>query len=169
MSFYLDLYVTSSDPRSLDKSLTGVASGVPIIPTGAVDIIAPTLILNYSAAYIQANYCYCSELNRYYFIDNMTLEVGRRMILSCKVDVLKTYAAAIRQCTATVIRNGGIGRPTYIPDNKLPISPSEVNITSVEYPNSPFDTSADTPYVLTVLRGTSRTPPTNTRSEDNGS
>lgn len=153
MAFTLNLYQTNSDPRQVTKSLTSVAANIPIQPTATLDILNPNIIINYNESYLNANYCYCSLLNRYYYITSTSLEIGKRIILNCAIDVLHTYSSQIRSCTACVVRNEGIGKPTYIPDNQLPIHPSEQDVTSIRFSESPFTTGALYAYILTVLRG----------------
>lgn len=154
MAFGLTLYTTSSDPKQVTKSLSTIASGITIRPTATVNILSPSLIINYNAAYINANYCYCTELSRYYFIDSIDIEIGRQIILHCRVDVLMTYADQIRQCTACVTRSESIGKPTDFIDQKFPVLPNEREYRVIEWIKSadfPFDTSSSFPYLLEVL------------------
>lgn len=151
MAFTLNLYQTNSDPRQVTKELTAIASNIQIQPTTTLDILNPTIIIGYSESYLSANYCYCTLLNRYYYITSTSLEIGKRIILNCSIDVLHTYSSQIRNCTACVVRNEGIGKPTYIRDNQLPIVSGKYQITSQIYPNSPVGNSRD--YVLTTLGG----------------
>lgn len=151
MAFTLNLYQTNSDPRQVTKDLTSVAANIPIQPTATLDILNPNIIINYNESYLNANYCYCSLLNRYYYITSTSLEIGKRIILNCAIDVLHTYSSQIRSCTACVVRNEGIGKPTYIPDNQLPIVSGKYQITSQLFPDSPVGDKRD--YVLTTLGG----------------
>lgn len=153
MSFSLNLYNTSSDPRRVNKDLQLIASDIPINPTDNIDILYPTLIINYSDLYLSANYCYCTQLARFYYITNISLEVGRRIAYECKIDVLQTYSSSIQNCTATIIRNGGIGHPTEIPDEMLPIKPDQKRITSIPFPESPFVQPESYNYLVKVLNG----------------
>lgn len=151
MAFTLNLYQTNSDPRQVTKELSVVAANIQIQPTATLDILNPMIIINYNESYLSANYCYCSLLNRYYYITSTSLEIGKRIILNCSIDVLHTYSNQIRSCTACVVRNEGIGKPTYIPDNQLPIVSGKYHITSQIFPNSPVGTNRD--FVLTTLGG----------------
>lgn len=124
MSFTVTLYQTDSDPRQVTKELVLVAENIEIQPTSTLDVLNPTIIINYNNSYLSANYCYCTLLDRYYYISSLSLEQGRRIILTCSIDVLHTYSTQIRTCTACVVRNEGIGKPTMIADNSYPVSPN---------------------------------------------
>ena len=150
----LALYTTASDPRAVSKQLTQLAT-VTAVATANINILMPSLRLNYNSAYLSANYCYISEFSRYYFIASHNVEVGKQIILNCEVDVLMTYADEIKNCTACVIRNGGIGRPTSISDDKLPINPNKKTYQVLQFnavENYPFDIPNNNyPYTLEVL------------------
>lgn len=153
MSFTLNLYQTNSDSRQVTKELSSIAENIAIQPTSTIDVLNPVIIIGYNESYLNANYCYLTLLNRYYYITSTALEIGKRIILNCAIDVLHTYSSQIRNCIACVVRNEGIGKPTYVPDNQLPIHPSEQEVTSIRFSESPFTTGAMYAYILTVLRG----------------
>lgn len=153
MAFTLNLYQTNSDPRQVTKELSPVAVNIAIQPTSTLDILNPHIIIGYSESYLNANYCFCTLLNRYYYITSTSLEIGKRIILNCSIDVLHTYSSQIRNCIACVVRNEGIGKPTYIPDTQLPINPVQQQVTSAIFTETPFNTGGLSPYILSVLRG----------------
>ncbi len=74
------------------------------------------------------------------------------MVLTCKVDVL---ANNFSNCSLTVTRNGGIGKPSYIPDEKLPILPNRESITSTTAENPYFSSGIldNKCYLVTVING----------------
>lgn len=150
----LNLYSCGDDPNVVDKTLQAVATNIPIKPTGSVNVLKPTIIINYNAAYLAANYAYLSDFGRYYFIASANVETGKQITLNSSVDVLYTYRADIRASAATVIRSESIGKPTYIPDQRLPIAPSEQVITSALFDKKAFGiASFGYNYVLTVQNG----------------
>lgn len=160
---------TSDDPRVLDKTVETIAVK-QCKPTEGCTILNPRLILGYTSDISMSNYMYISEWGRFYFIENVTVQPGNMCIITGSVDVLKTYAAAIRRCTATVVRSESVGAPTMYPDDKLPIIPGRKSITSSAMPNSLHQSSADIPwihthYVLTVKGGDTLTP---TRKQEEG-
>lgn len=153
MGFTLNLYTTSSDPRQVTKSLSEVANSVAINPTASLDVLSPTIVLGYNETYLRANYCYIPFLKRYYYINNIALEIGKQITLNCSIDVLMTYDSSLRNCNACVIRNEGIGKPTNIVDTQLPIIQGKYNISAQIFPNSPLDTDVLTNTILITLGG----------------
>lgn len=134
----ITLYTTTDDMRTVDKTLTTVKS-VTATPTEPMNVLAPTLIINYDNSVLSANYVYIPALNRYYYIDNIDLLKGNRILLSCRVDVLKTYANDIGNCNCICVRSESIGTPTQIPDKNLPIDPNREDIVSIVFSNDPLN------------------------------
>lgn len=120
----------SSDRRVLNKVTTTIKT-ITATPTGEINILHPTLILEYDGAILNANYCYIPNFNRYYYL-SITLDKGKRMILNCSVDVLKTYATQIKNRQGTILRSESIGKPTQIVDNKLPIDPNRHELKTLK-------------------------------------
>lgn len=152
---YLNLYTCNDDNNVVNKTLATVADNVPIRPTASVNILKPVIIINYAAAYLAANYAYLSDFDRYYFIASANVETGKQITLNLSVDVLYTYKDDIKAAQATIIRSQSIGKPTYIPDQRLPIAPSEQDITSCIFNKSPFfgNPYFSANYLLTVQQG----------------
>lgn len=134
----ITLYTTTDDMRTVDKTLTTVKS-VTATPTEPMNVLAPTLIIDYDSSVLSANYVYIPALSRYYYIDNIDLLKGNRLLLSCRVDVLKTYANDIRNCNCICVRSESIGTPTQIPDKNLPIDPNREDIVSIVFSNDPLN------------------------------
>ena len=132
------LYTTTDDARTVNKTLTLVKS-VSATPTEPMNVLRPTVIVNMDSAVLSSNYAYISELNRYYYITGMELLHGERVLLSCSVDVLKTYAAALTDCDCIVSRSESIGAPSEIPDKNLPINPNMQDVYSIVFDADPFN------------------------------
>lgn len=62
-----------------------------------------------------SNYAYIPDFNRYYFITDITAVRNGLFRVSMKVDVLKSFAADIRNSTALVDLSESLSSP-YIPD-----------------------------------------------------
>lgn len=153
----ITLYTTDSDPRQLDKQLSVIASDLTIKPLQTFSILTPVITLNYALAYLNANYAYISELDRYYFISSIDLELGKRITFSCTVDVLMSYKDSIKNCPATIVRSEAYP-PGAVVDDKLPVDPNKKELKVIEFtPESdyPFYTSdpasTDTNYLLGVM------------------
>lgn len=144
------LYKTTSDVNVVNKSLTNethlVGDAVP-----NCDLLNPSFTVMYFANIVNYNYLYA--FNRYYYIDGINMISGTHCVISCSVDVLMTYASAIKNCDATIVRSESIGKPTYIEDTQLPINPNEKLIREVRS-NVPFTYGENQNiYVLTTLKG----------------
>ena len=148
------LYLNTSDPRVVDKSLTVIVQNITITPTSTINVINPVITINFNANYLFANYAYISDFQRYYFVNPANIEIGKRITLPLQVDVLMSYASQIRQCTACVIRSESASRPTYIPDDKLPINPNVRSYQILKFDAVepyPFSSNNTFPYVLEVI------------------
>lgn len=88
-------------------------------------MLAPTFILDYKENYLLANYLYCSTFGgRYYYVEDREIEIGKKIVLHCKVDPLYTWKNGFINCNGTITRSESIGGPTYVPDSKFPVDPN---------------------------------------------
>lgn len=155
------LYNITADSRKVDKVELGVTphtdAKTAVKPTAPLDIITPTFIFDYSAAALACNYLYCSEFGRYYFVKNIAVDTAGRINISCAIDVLQTYSAAIKNCRATVIRTATSGAPTMYSDSKFPVYPTKKVVTSITSAETSNSLNADGGYcyVLNTIGGTS--------------
>ena len=60
---------------------------------------------SYRSKVLRANYAYIPELNRYYFINEISTQNGKLWTISMSVDVLMSYFAEIKELKAFVTRN----------------------------------------------------------------
>lgn len=105
MSFSATLYNCADDPRKLNKSLGQGIVISSIVPTSSCDILNPTFILDYNSSYTSCNYIIVSSpFNRSYFITDMSIDIGKKIVISCDVDVLNTYKEDIKELTVNVVR-----------------------------------------------------------------
>lgn len=151
--FTINLYHTSDDPRVADKTLSTIATDIPVNPTAAIDRLQPVFVIDYSDSYINVNYVYCSAFGRYYFCSSPSIEIGRRIVLPCTVDALTSWIAQLRNCPCTVTRSETSGI-TAVPDAQLPIDPNRRTYRVMAFDaesNYPFDINAANPYLLEVL------------------
>lgn len=122
------LYTTADDKRKVGKTLTQLSS-VGATATDPCDVLHPRLLLSGGAGVnaINANYCYISTFGRYYFISGYTTDSAGRITITCDVDVLHTYASAIKGTTQLVTRSESVngGKPTEIDDPLYPLKKSK--------------------------------------------
>lgn len=158
MKLLLNLYKCTDDTRVINKTLTAIKT-VTAKPSENVSILAPVFILDYDVftdtTLLTANYLYCLNLLRYYYINDIQILTGGRVQISCSVDVLKTYADDIKNCDCVVTRSESVGKPSEIPDNNLPVDPNIMTVESIVFEHSPFSVNfnSDKCWLLTAIGG----------------
>lgn len=149
----ITLYNNKSDKRNLIKNITEIKT-VTATAKGDISVISPVLILNYTDM-SEANYCYISELNRYYYINNFTYLTGKRIQLNLNIDVLMSYADEIKALKVNILRYSGI-KPTYISDGRIPLY-SNTRQYVIEFPDNIFNLSnpkeTDKNFLLNIAGG----------------
>ena len=147
------LYNNKSDKRQLVKNITEIKTLVAIAK-GDINIISPMLIIQ-NTDMTDINYCYITELKRYYFLTNYTYITGQRIELHCNVDVLMSYADDIKRLKVNVLRYEKI-QPTYITDSRIPLFSSSKQRV-IEFPDNIFNlanpTSQDKNFLLNIVGG----------------
>lgn len=129
MAFAATVYNCSDDPRKAVKTLPAGTPVASIVPTESCDILNPTFILNYNVAYTTCNYIIVgSPFNRRYFITDMRIDIGKKIVITCAVDVLSTYWADIKGNEVNVVRQENLKEP-YLPDPEYKTYTDFQNIT----------------------------------------
>lgn len=100
----ITLYKCADDPRKLYKTLTGSKSLTAQIKDAA-SIMTPTFYINYDSDLLDQHYNYAQVWGRYYFIDDMTVDIGGSIYIKCREDVLFTFANQIINCPIIVERS----------------------------------------------------------------
>ena len=146
------LYKNTSDKRNLNKVISEIKS-VSATAKGDINIISPTLIIQYFNT--DFNYCYISELNRFYYVNSLTLLTGQRMQINLSVDVLMTYKEEIKNLTVNVLRYENI-EPTFLSDSRIPLFSDTVQKV-IEFPENIFNLESPSEnsknFLLTVAGG----------------
>lgn len=152
MAITIRLGITTDNVNKVNKTYTDLSpvDGIVIEPTSIIDPINPKFIINRDDTYITCNYCEATFLGRKYFA-KVSVDTGSRMVIDCSVDYLSSFT--LTNCSITVVRNGGIGAPTKVPDSKLPILTSSEDIQQVPVSNDEFKQLLTYPYVLQVIGG----------------
>ena len=94
-------YNNSQDKATINKTLNGATSlsGLFIQP---FNIINPVIVIR-SNTPVTFNYCFVPSLNRYYFVESITVQTANTYQISLSVDVLQTYAQEILNSTGTIL------------------------------------------------------------------
>lgn len=83
----LKIYNNKSNKKVVNKTIEEVQE-IDFIFKDDTDITNPILILQ---SYQSGNYCYIPDLNRYYYIDRVTIMNGGFYKLYLEIDVLMSY------------------------------------------------------------------------------
>ena len=147
------LYNNKSDKRQLVKNITEIKT-ISATAKGDINIISPTLIIH-NTDMTNINYCYITELKRYYFLTNYTYITGQRIELHCNVDVLMSYADEIKRLKVNVLRYEKI-QPSYITDSRIPLF-SSTKHRVIEFPVNIFNlanpSAQDKNFLLNIVGG----------------
>lgn len=150
----ITFYKTADNPKKVDKTanLVTVGQGVALAPTGQVDVLNPVILTDYAESFLNSNYAYIDTFHRYYWITT-AVDTAGRLIVSCKVDYLTSWAGAIKNCPATIVR-AQLSGPTYVIDNKLPVDPSQIKTHGIDFPQTPisFNNGLVTPQYIMITR-----------------
>lgn len=146
----LTLYTSTANPKQLDKTnfLTQIGTARTLAPTQIIDELTPIFVIDYNAIFLNCNYVYCNEFNKFYFAKK-SIDTAGKMIFTCVADSLHTWHEQIKNCNATVIRNEAAGT-NFVKDDKLPIDENRFFITGYEFPDSPLEykQTNNKPYLL---------------------
>lgn len=105
MSFTIDLYTNTSPENFITKSITQLGTQLTGDLREGTSIVRPGIKVAAASIPTGANYMYISDFGRYYFIDDIeTAEYGL-YIIRARVDVLMSYATAIKTCKGIVHRS----------------------------------------------------------------
>lgn len=145
----ITMYTYNGEPLAIDKSgKTAIGTAITIDPLSTIDLLNPVFVISYDSSALGCKYVVCSDLGRAYFA-TPSLDTAGRIILTCSVDYMSSFN--LSSCPLNVVRNGGIGAPTMIPDTKLPINPNAKDIIKTSLNNNIFTKSESYCYLLTVI------------------
>lgn len=101
-------YINKINP-SVNPAVQVGAAEQEIAPIDDFDIIHPTFVLSLSTDYMNFNYIYVKDLNRYYFVEGVELSKNRAYI-SCTIDVLQTYKDEIMTRNVILERSENVNK-----------------------------------------------------------
>ena len=126
----LELYRCPSDERMVSKALSDKFEFNHITFKKDTSIINPIFIvgaikdntepMDTVGWWRKFNYCYCPNLERYYFIRNIVFQKTGLVELQCDVDPLMSFKDDILNSTQLITRQENKIQK-YIPDQSLPI------------------------------------------------
>ena len=142
--YTLKLFKNSSENNDVSKTLTDEHK-VTGYSRVVVDMLNPVIEL----AGIEVNsynYCYVQELNRYYYIENITISPNGVYRLSMRIDVLMTYRDDIMASHGLITKNREYNPYTGDVDVE-----SRYTLEKHEFENGFDFTNGD--FVLVTMRG----------------
>ena len=90
-------------------------------------LLQPQILVSYSKDLLKANYIYIEDFNRYYFINNPTLETGGCLLFSCEADDLYNWQSYIKNKKFYIERQEKTFS-SLIVDNEVPTFNDRVQI-----------------------------------------
>ena len=148
------LYNTTDDERAMLKTLANDVT-LDCAVYENCNILTPRILLEYNTSIFGKNYCYIPSFNRYYFIRNMNVDAGERIILNCEIDVLQTYKSYILPLNVTVVRNEYALKNNLV-DPLATFTPAR-NVDLYPFSSTPFNirdaTGGSVNYILVVGGG----------------
>ena len=103
MGYTVTLYNNSSPVEKIGKTLSNGTNFTCLFKQDT-SILKPVINIRTSTNLTGFNYMYITELNRYYFIDDIKLLNDNNYEISGLVDVLDTYASQIKANSAVIKR-----------------------------------------------------------------
>ena len=146
---HITIYNNASDPRVMYKDLTTVGTLSSVELTDQTSVENPSFILDRNDLYIGANYVYCQEFGRYYFINGIEIINGNQMVISCHVDVRSSFKNNILNSYIVADRSSS-NADAYVPDSMVTVRDS-IKTYIRKMPSTPFvGPSGSNNYVLTI-------------------
>lgn len=109
-------YQNASDDRRVNKTITLKKTLSTVVVKEDSSIIKPVLTVHTDSDIMSCNYLLIEAWNRYYYIDNITVSSGQRLIIECREDVLMTNHSGLVGKQAFVQRSEKAHQNLYIND-----------------------------------------------------
>ena len=141
------LFKITDDSRKVHKTI-GEGYEITAHIYNDMDILNPSLLLTYTTSVpFDYNQIFIPLTKRYYYINSATLKKGQGVLITCHVDVLKSYDSEIDNLQAYVLRQENKYN-AYLPDNLIPLT------AKTNYFNKSFGKVVeDYKYYITVNGG----------------
>lgn len=145
----IEFYITDSPRKRVTKNLSNkkALTGTLRAQSG---VMSPVFTIENNGDIIGYNYCYIPTFKRYYYIKRVTAVRNNLFEIELDIDVLMTYANAIRQNSAIIdkVEQYGTAYP-YINDGSF----VNTNRTTNTILNYPYGFNADGEFILITAGG----------------
>lgn len=144
----ITLYQVADDNSVIDKTLNA-GYAINITFTRDIDIMNPVILLEGNVNLADYNYAYIDVLGRYYYISAVNAMPGNHFELIMHIDVLKTYAASIKNVVGVIARQENQYN-LYLPDPEFKVY-ANTDKKTLKFSKNPFTKTAN--FLLTVSGG----------------
>lgn len=142
----IDFYNYTGRPNTINKTLTNPTQMQGVFRS-MFNVLQPSLRVKKSDVFA-FNYCYIHELNRYYFITNVSVMDSDNYDISLSLDVLKTYEDGIMSATATVVEQQDADRFLSSRQQLFDVRPQ---INRIDFEPNLFDAEGN--LIMVTLKG----------------
>lgn len=144
-------YRNNSEDNAINKSLTPVITLNNVIAKGNVDVVNPTVIVEFDDDYTEdINYAYIEDFDSYYFLDRPIVMTGTRCAVQLKRDALETFKSDVLQLTAIIDKTQDRSKSNlYLNDGSFVVQCNEYNRV-INFPNG-FNENGE--YILICAGG----------------
>lgn len=128
----IQLYTTTDRNNKINKNLVPVGSSISGTLRDSFDELHPVFEINMNS-FSGANYLFCQDLGKYYFITRQYPNKGM-MTIECQEDVLMTYKEQIMNLNCIVSRSSKLWN-LYLQDSSRQTQQNQ-NTYILEFPES---------------------------------
>lgn len=115
---------------------------------GETSIMNPSFLIE-SSEFIDSNYCYIKEFNRYYYVNEITSFRNNLWNYTCSIDVLNSYKDDIMNLEVILSDTENNGKNNYLPSKVW-----KTNVkTKTEIKNFPYGLSDNGEFILITAGG----------------
>lgn len=142
----IDFYNYDRRTYAVNKVLANPTSMSGVL-RDKTNVMMPELLVRFNRVF-DFNYCYIRELNRYYYIVDVTIVDATTYKIRLSLDVLKTYETEIMAATGTIIESDDADK--YI-SNRQKIYDVRPNVERIDYTPNLFDATGS--MIMVTLKG----------------
>lgn len=142
----IDFYNYDRRTYAVNKMLANPTSMSGVL-RDKTNVMMPELSVRYNSVF-SFNYCYIRELNRYYYIVDVTIVDATTYRIRLSLDVLKTYESDIMSATGTIVESDDADK--YI-SNRQKIFDVRPNTEKIEFSPNLFNGNGS--IIMVTLQG----------------
>lgn len=147
----IKLYNMTSEKNKIGKTMTQVGGDITGALRNSTSVTDPVITFELSASDVgSVNYAYITEFNRYYFVNKIVSVVNGLWEITCHVDVLESYADAIKALDVVVDRSTDFSN-SLLADNEAVAM--QADRRKVLYKFTPSGINFDAPTRVMLLQG----------------